>query len=237
MRLAIIPARGGSKRIPRKNVRNFCGAPMIAWSIKTALESGLFDHVIVSTEDDEIARCAINCGAEVPFRRPHDLADDFTPTRDVINHAIREFSALAGQPTQVCSIYATAPFLISSDLMASLELLEQSDTNFVFAAAEYPFPIQRAFRRQLDGTLAMFQPEHRLTRSQDLEPAFHDAGQFYWGTAQAFLDRVPMFEGRSLPFLLPRRRVIDIDTPEDWELAELMWQASHHLAEAHEVAA
>jgi pseudaminic acid cytidylyltransferase len=235
MRLAIIPARGGSKRIPRKNVRDFCGRPMIAWPIEIALESGLFDHVIVSTDDDEIARCAINYGAEAPFRRPYNLADDFTPTREVINHAIQEFSAMSVHPDQVCCIYATAPFLESADLVSSLQLLEQSDANFVFSAAEYPFPIQRAFRCLPDGTLQMFQPEHRLTRSQDLEPAYHDAAQFYWGSANAFLDKRPMFSGRSIPFLLPRQRVIDIDTPEDWDLAELLWQATHGNHQALEV--
>lgn len=236
MRLAIIPARGGSKRIPHKNVRDFCGRPMLAWPIEAALSSGLFDHVIVSTDDEEIARCAIDCGAAVPFRRPPELADDFTPTRDVVNHAIREFAARERMPEQVCCIYATAPFLRSDDLAASLVMLEQSNANFVFSATEYPFPIQRAFRRLADGSLDMFQPEHQLTRSQDLEPAYHDAAQFYWGSAQAFLDRLPMFCGASLPFLLPRRRVIDIDTPEDWAMAELMWQATQRANDTCEAA-
>ncbi len=237
MRLAIIPARGGSKRIPRKNVREFCGKPMLAWPIEAARESGLFDHIFVSTDDDEIMHCAQAWGAETPFRRPQELADDFTPTRDVVNHAIREFSVHHGIPDQVCCIYATAPFLRSEDLKASLSILEQINANFVFSATEFPFPIQRAFRRLSDGSLEMFQPEHRLTRSQDLEPAYHDAAQFYWGSTQAFLDGLPMFSGHSVPFLLPRRRVIDIDTQEDWEMAEMMGQIMHLARNSSEVGA
>jgi pseudaminic acid cytidylyltransferase len=234
MRLAIIPARGGSKRIPRKNVRDFYGKPMLAWPIEAARESSLFDHIIVSSDDDDIMRCAQSWGAEAPFRRPSELADDFTPTRDVVNHAINDFIERHGIPDQVCCIYATAPFLRSTDLKESLKMLEQSKANFVFSATEFPFPIQRAFRRLSDGCLEMFQPEHRLTRSQDLEPAYHDAAQFYWGSAQAFLDGLPMFSGHVIPFLLPRRRVIDIDTPEDWYMAELLAQAMHHTREACE---
>ncbi len=210
---------------------------MLAWSIEAALASDLFERVIVSTDDDAIAHCAVAHGAEAPFRRPAELADDFTPTREVINHAIREIAAQSGMPDQVCCIYATAPFLRSDDLQASLKLLEMGDTNFVFSATDYAFPIQRAFRRLADGTLAMFQPEHRLTRSQDLEPAYHDAAQFYWGSAQAFLEKLPMFSGPSRPFLLPRRRVIDIDTPDDWTMAEWMWRAMHQSHDMGEVLA
>lgn len=224
MRVAIIPARGGSQRIPRKNIRPFCGQPMLAWPIQAALASGLFDHIIVSTEDEAIAHCAVQWGASVPFVRPRSLADGFTPTRDVVNHAIGQIAEQHGMPDQVCCIYATAPFLRCTDLVASLHLLEQGQANFVFSATPYAFPIQRAFYQSGEGHIEMFQPEHRLTRSQDLEPAFHDAAQFYWGKPEAFLAGLPMFSGQSTPYVLPRHRVIDIDTAEDWEMAELMGQ-------------
>jgi N-acylneuraminate cytidylyltransferase len=225
MRIAIIPARGGSKRIPHKNIREFCGKPMLAWSILTAKVSGLFDHIVVSTDSEEIAACARDYGAEVPFFRPAELADDFTTTRKVINHAIHECAVHFGSPAMVCCIYATAPFIEPQDLKDAFSLLEQADRDFVFSATSYPFPIQRAFHFTKNGDIEMFQPEHRNTRSQDLEPAFHDAAQFYWGKAQAFLDGLPMFSGRSLPMILPRSKVIDIDTPEDWDYAEFMWRA------------
>ena len=233
MRIAIIPARGGSKRIPGKNVRDFGGKPMIAWSIIRARETGLFDHIIVSTDSAEIANCAVEFGAEVPFMRPVELADDFTPTRQVINHAIRESVGHFGTPSRVCCIYATAPFIEVKSLVDALALLESHDTNFVFSATSYQFPIQRAFRYVDDGSIEMFQPEHRYTRSQDLIPAFHDAAQFYWGKTQAFLEELPMFSGRSLPMILPRSKVIDIDTPEDWEYAETMWLASQARKSSH----
>lgn len=226
MKIAIIPARGGSKRIPRKNIREFCGRPMIAWSISAALESKLFDHVIVSTDDDEIADVARYEGAEVPFLRPPELADDHTVTRAVVNHAIGEAETIYGPIDYVSCVYATAPFLRSRDMSEAFDLLLKSNANFVFTATEYPFPIQRAFRCKPDHRLEMFQPEHRLTRSQDLEPAYHDAAQFYWGRTQAFVGEIPMFSGHSIPFLLPRNRVIDIDTQDDWDLAELMFSAS-----------
>lgn len=229
MRFAIIPARGGSKRIPRKNIREFCGLPMIAWSIKACLATEVFDSVIVSTDDNEIMECSRAYGATVPFIRPAGLSDDRTPTRDVVNHAIREVSRLYQMPSQVCCVYATAPLLQPNDLISAQGILDQNYANFVFSATDFPFPIQRAFRRRLDGLLEMFHPEHFATRSQDLEPAYHDAAQFYWGKPQAFLDGLPMFSGQSIPYFLPRHRVIDIDTDEDWKIAESMFLASQSV--------
>jgi pseudaminic acid cytidylyltransferase len=222
--LAVIPARGGSKRIPRKNIKDFRGKPMIAWSIVAAQSSGLFDHVIVSTDDAEIAEAAREQGAEVPFKRPPELSDDHTPTRPVVKQAISEASKLWGKPDFTCCIYATAPFIRREDLKQGLEMLRKQQINFAFTAAGFPFPIQRAFKQTSQG-VEMFYPEHLNTRSQDLEEAYHDAGQFYWGRSQAFLDNLPTFGPASHPILLPRYLVHDIDSPEDWERAEIFHKA------------
>jgi len=226
MRLAVIPARGGSKRIPRKNIRPFCGRPMIAWSIRAATESGCFDRVIVSTDDEEIAVVARENGAEVPFMRPAELSDDYTGTSPVIAHAIAAMEAIASTPiADVCCIYATAPFVLPADLRHGLEILHQSGAEFAFSVTSYAFPIQRAVRITGDGRIAVFQPEHLATRSQDLEEAWHDAGQFYWGRSSAWKSGTPIFGSASAPVRLPRHRVQDIDTPEDWERAEWMFRS------------
>ncbi|KAF1070180.1 MAG: CMP-N,N'-diacetyllegionaminic acid synthase [Pseudomonas citronellolis] len=227
MNVAIIPARGGSKRIPRKNIRDFCGKPMIAWSIEAALQSGLFEHVVVSTDDDEIARLAIAHGAQAPFRRPAHLADDVAATRPVVNHAIGEVTRLYGEPEYVCCLYATAPFVEAADLLAAYTMLLDSAAQFVFPVATYAYPVQRALRLGPDGFTRMLYPEHAVTRSQDLEEVYHDAGQFYWGRREAFLSNVSAFNARSLPYVLPRHRVQDIDTHEDWQRAELMFRLLH----------
>jgi pseudaminic acid cytidylyltransferase len=225
MNIAIIPARGGSKRIPKKNIREFCGKPIMAWPIETAQKSGLFDRIIVSTDDEKIARVARQYGADVPFMRPRELADDYTATRPVINHAIHEVERLYGRPSHVCCIYPAAVFVKASELKQALELLMSNVCQFVFSAAGFSYPIQRAFRLNRDGRPEMFQPEHRYSRSQDLEQAFHDAGQFYFGKTRAFLDNIPGCSMHSIPMILPRYRVHDIDTEEDWKTAELMFKA------------
>jgi pseudaminic acid cytidylyltransferase len=224
MNIAVIPARGGSKRIPRKNVKVFCGKPMIAWSIEAALESGCFERVIVSTDDDEIAEIAVAHGADVPFRRPAELADDFTPTVPVVAHAIR-WQQDAGPVERACCIYATAPFTRPEDLRAGLTLLDEQAADYAFTATTFEFPIQRAIRVDACGRVSMFQPEHMLTRSQDLEQAFHDAGQFYWGRTDAWLAGQPIFGPYSVALALERQRVQDIDTAEDWDRAELIFCA------------
>lgn len=226
MRVAIIPARGGSKRIPRKNVRPFAGKPMIRWSIETALASGVFDEVMVSTDDEDIARVAESCGAAVPFRRPAELADDHTPSRPVVAHAIGELNRRnSRRVTEACCIYPTAPFLQVDDLKAGLDLILDGGFSYAFAVTSFGYPIQRALRRLPGGGVGMFQPDFRHSRSQDLEEAYHDAGQFYWGAAQAFLDDLPVFASHSAPVILPRWRVHDIDTEEDWLRAELVFRA------------
>lgn len=225
MRLAVIPARGGSKRIPRKNIKSFCGKPMIAWSIEAALQSGCFDEVVVSTDDQEIADVARAHGAKVPFIRPASLSDDHTGTIPVVRHAIEWFQQSGRPPAQVCCIYATAPFIQVDDLRRGLELLRTSDGSYAFSVTSYPFPIQRAIRITQLGRVEMFHPEHFNTRSQDLEEAWHDAGQFYWGRAQAWLEELVVFTPASVPVRLPRHLVQDIDTVEDWRRAELMFRA------------
>jgi len=224
MNLAVIPARGGSKRIPRKNIRDFCGKPIIAYSIETALAAGLFDHVIVSTDDDEIASVAREFGAETPFVRPAEIADEHTGTNLVVKHAIEWYQEQAKTISLVCCIYATAPFLQLEYLKEGHDKLISSDKAFAFSVTSFPFPIQRAIRITTEGAVQAFWPEHNHTRSQDLEKAYHDAGQFYWGRANAFLNNLETFSKSSIPIMLPRYLVQDIDSMEDWQCAELMWK-------------
>ncbi len=225
MRVAIIPARGGSKRILRKNIKHFCGKPMIAYSIEAAKESGLFDRIVVSTDDAEIADVAQDYGAQIPFMRPKELSDDHTPTIPVIAHAIQMLEQDNISISSACCIYATAPFIEASRLSEAYELHERSQSAYTFSATTYAFPIQRAFKRDANGTIAMFHPEHFNTRSQDLEEAYHDAGQFYWGKRDAWLHALSIFAPHSNAIILPRYRVQDIDTMEDWKRAELMYKA------------
>lgn len=230
MKVAIIPARGGSKRIPGKNIKVFAGKPMIAWSIEAARESGCFDKIIVSTDDEAIASIAKAHGAEVPFMRPESLSDDYTGTIPVIAHAIRTLNEQHAKSklepvTHACCIYSTAPFVQPIDIKAGLEQVNKPDVDYAFSVTSYPFPIQRALRLTDEQRVAMFQPEHFSTRSQDLVEAYHDAGQFYWGRAYAWLEEKLFFTPASTPVILPRHRVQDIDTPEDWERAEWMFKA------------
>ena len=220
MKVAIIPARGGSKRIPRKNIREFCGKPMIAWSIEAARQSGCFDQIIVSTDDAEIAEISRVYGAEVPFMRPAELSDDHTATIPVISHALRWLEQNANSAEIACCIYATAPFIQPSDLQKGLDILEQSGADYAFSVTSYESPIQRAIRITAENRVEMFNPEYFETRSQDLEAAYHDAGQFYWGRSEAWLDGKPIFSQGAVPIILQRDRVQDIDTQEDWKRAE-----------------
>jgi N-acylneuraminate cytidylyltransferase len=223
MNIAIIPARGGSKRIPRKNIKAFHGKPMIAYSIESAQKSGCFDKIMVSTDDQEIADVALEYGAEVPFLRPANISDDYATTLDVIQHAIQWCESKNMVIDLVCCIYATAPFILPSDLSAGLEAVSGTSVEYAFSATSFAFPIQRAISLSNNGTVKMFQPEHFNTRSQDLEEAYHDAGQFYWGKVPAFKAGRPFFSPSSKVVLLPRKRVQDVDTQEDWELAEALY--------------
>ena len=223
--ICIIPARGGSKRIPRKNIRSFCGKPMIAHSIEAARACGVFERIIVSTDDDEIADVAESWGAEVPFRRPESLSDDHAGTTEVIAHATAWAQEQGWSVDAVCCIYATAPFVQAEDLCTGLKMLEEGDWDYCFTATEYPSPIFRAFQETSDGGVEMFFPEKFSTRSQDLPEALHDAGQFYWGRPSAWMEQNRLFGPRSRTLRLPRWRVQDIDTEDDWKRAELIWQA------------
>ena len=229
MRLAVIPARGGSKRIPRKNIKLFCGKPMIAWSIEAALDSGCFDRVLVSTDDREIADVAHAYGAEVPFLRPPVLSDDHTGTIPVIAHATQWQKDHGTPATLICCIYATAPFIQVEDLQRGLALLQNSEADYAFSVTSYPYPIQRALRITSGYRIEMFQPDQYNKRSQDLEEAWHDAGQFYWGQATAWLAQKPIFTTQAIPVRLPRDRVQDIDTPEDWDRAVLMFKVINNI--------
>ena len=224
MNLAVIPARGGSKRIPRKNIKVFAGKPMIAYAIEAALESGLFNRVIVTTDDDEIASLAKKYGAEAPFVRPSDLADDHTPTVPVIAHAIGACEALGWQVSAACCIYPGVPFIQIDDLRDAWNLLEQSRAGYAFPVTEFPSAIQRALKRNDQGTIQPFFPEYELVRTQDLEVAYHDAGQFYWGWRDSWFEYSRIHShGVGLP--IPNWRVVDIDTTEDWARAELFHKA------------
>lgn len=225
MKVAIIPARGGSKRIPGKNIRLFHGKPMIGYSIEAALASGCFDKVIVSTDDAKIAKVSREFGAIVPFLRPENISDDYATTMDVMEHAIC-WCLDEGWPLDaICCLYATAPFVLPEDLRSGYELLESGGVQFAFSATTFPFPIQRAIKLDGQRRVSMFAPENEQVRSQDLEDAYHDAGQFYWGKVEAFLNKLSVFSPHSKAVLIPRNRVQDIDTPEDWELAESLFSA------------
>ncbi|CAI8933490.1 CMP-N,N'-diacetyllegionaminic acid synthase [compost metagenome] len=220
--VAIIPARGGSKRIARKNLKPFDGVPIIVRSIRTALESGLFERVVVSTDDEEIARVARAHGADVPFLRPAELADDFTGTAAVIVHALQQLPGF----DYACCVYATAPLLQARYLRQGFDLLEQrADKSFAFSVSSFGFPVQRALTLDGQGALTALYPEFRNTRSQDLPEAFQDAGQFYWGRSEAWLRGEVLFSPASLPVIVPRHLVQDIDTPEDWTRAEYLYAA------------
>jgi len=222
--VAVIPARGGSKRIPRKNIRPFLGVPMLARTIGVVRAAGVFDDIVVSTDDEEIATIARSAGARVPFMRPAALANDSAGTLPVIVHAIGELASAGAEPACIACVYPAAVLSLPSDLRRACALLRASGADYVFTATSFPFPIQRALRRRPDGGCEMFWPEHRETRSQDLEPAFHDAGQFYVGGRAAWLEGRAIFAAASRMLELPRYRVQDIDTPEDWERAEMIFR-------------
>jgi pseudaminic acid cytidylyltransferase len=226
MKVAIIPARGGSKRIPNKNIRVFAGKPMIVWSIEAAQKSAIFDQVLVSTDSEAIADVARAHGAQVPFWRPSELADDYSTTGQVMAHAVNRLIAMGQRVELACCLYATAPFVKPQDLQSAGELLRHSpEVDFVYTVTSFAYPIQRALGMRADGTIAILQQAHLLARSQDLAPAFHDAGQFYWGRESAWRRMTPVLAGVAKPWLLPRHQVQDIDTEEDWLRAEWLFNA------------
>ena len=194
-----MPARGGSKRIKKKNIKNFCGKPIIAWSIELAISSKCFDNVIVSTDDLEIAKIAKNYGADVPFIRPKEISDDFTTIVNVISHAIKLYSENNQKPSYTCCIFATAPFLKIKDLKKGFNILKKTKCEYTFAATSYSHPIQRSFKINKNNKITKFYTRHANTRSQDLEKTFHDIGQFYWGTTKTWLKNKPIISSKSQP--------------------------------------
>ena len=224
MTIALIPARGGSKRIPRKNIKLFDGKPMIAHAITAAIASGLFEHVVVSTDDEEIAAISRDWGAETPFVRPDELSNDYTATVPVVAHGIQACRALGWTFEYVCCIYPGVPFIQTDDLSGALDLLNQTQTDYCFPVTEFPSSIQRALRRLDDGQMQPFFPQFELTRTQDLEMAYHDAGQYYWGHSRAWLENAKIHSS-GVGYVIPNWRVVDIDTQEDWKRAEFLFKS------------
>jgi pseudaminic acid cytidylyltransferase len=226
MNIAIIPARGGSKRIPRKNIKLFNGKPMIAWSIETARDSGLFSHIIVTTEDDEIANVANNYGAITPFRRPHNLSDDFTPTVPVISHAVTECLKLGWKIEYACCIYPCAPFIDINDLHLALDLIKKTNSKFIYPVVEYSHPIHRAMHRSNTGKMKFVFEDCELSRTQDLQKSYHDAGQFYWGEINSWIANFKMHTD-GITLVIPSWRTVDIDSEDDWKRAEILYKFIH----------
>jgi pseudaminic acid cytidylyltransferase len=221
--VAIIPARGGSKRIPHKNIKPFCGKPMIAYSIEAAKNAGIFDRIIVSTDSKKIASIAKDLGAETPFMRPMELSDDFAGTDAVILHALKWLMKEGKKIDYICCIYATAPFVKAEYIVKGYNLLCDKKAASCFSVTTYPFPIFRSLKINNQDRLEMLWPEYKGTRSQDLIEAYHDAGQFYWSDTKKYLKEKQFYSKDAVPVILPRYLVQDIDTPEDWETAEKMY--------------
>jgi N-acylneuraminate cytidylyltransferase len=218
--VAIIPARGGSKRIPRKNIKLFLGKPIIAYSIETAINSGIFDYVMVSTDDAEIADIAKSYGAKVPFFRSHQTSNDFSTTADVIIEVLNELKKTGHEYENACCIYPTAPLLSEKSLVDTYNLLLTRNYNTVFPVCQFSYPVQRALKMD-ESNVSMIWPENLNVRSQDLQKVYHDAGQFYWLKTSAFLENQKMFSENSGAVILNEIQVQDIDNETDWKMAEL----------------
>lgn len=222
--LCVIPARGGSKRIPRKNLKDFRGKPIIAWSIEAALASSLFNTVMVSTDDPEIADVARSCGAQVPFMRSAAAADDHATTADVLLEVIREFKLRGHSFDIACNLYPTAPFTTADDLKSGYATLAKGPFDVVLPVVAYSYPILRSLNRAEDGKIRMNWPEHMNSRSQDLPKAYHDAGQWAFFHTEPFLQTKTLLGPNTGSVVLPESRVQDIDTMDDWAMAELKHQ-------------
>lgn len=222
--IAIITARGGSKRIPKKNIKEFCGKPIIAYSIEAALESKIFNEIMVSTDDQEIADIAIQYGAKVPFLRSNETSDDFATTRDVLDEVVQTYKTkLKRSFDYLCCIYPTAPFVSAKKLREAYDMLKDSNTDQVIPVVQFSFPPQRSFVIDSDGTLQYKWPENQCKRSQDLEPFYHDAGQFYFFDAKVFYKQKQVTELLTTPYILSDLEVQDIDNIEDWQIAEIKY--------------
>ena len=223
-KIALIPARGGSKRILKKNIKNFLGKPIISYSIRAALSSKLFDVVMVSTDDKEIAEISKKFGAEIPFLRSNKTSDDFATTADVILEVINEYHKLGEKFDYLCCIYPTAPFISDEKIKLSYDLLIKSKADSLIPVVKFNYPVQRSLIIE-DGKLKFFWPENAQKRSQDLMPLYHDAGQFYWAKVKAFLKYNSIINLNSIPLILSEMEVQDIDHEEDWMIAELKYKS------------
>jgi pseudaminic acid cytidylyltransferase len=227
MSIAIIPARGGSKRIPKKNIKSFLGKPIISYSIKSAIDSGLFNEIIVSTDSEEIAEVAIKFGAQVPFYRSIENSNDSATTSDVLDEVLRKLTILdqvsKNEPLPVCCLYATAPFITKELLQEAYYKLTKDGLDCVFPIQKFSFPIQRAFVQNTNGLIQWLNPEYALTRSQDLNPCFHDTGQFYFFEARQFLSSKKLISDKSAGILINEWQAHDIDSLEDWKIAEMKY--------------
>lgn len=231
MNIAIIPARGGSQRIPHKNIKHFHGKPIIAYSIQAALKSGLFDDVIVSTDDGNIAKIAKQYGANVPWMRPSELSDHFTSTLPVIQHSLSKYNKDKDKDKDiqfVCCLYATAPFVTAGLLKKAFKKICNTNVSYCVPVCEFDYPIQRALSLNDKHQISMDQSKHMLTRSQDLKPMYHDVGQFYFGTRDAWERGDAILGDNSVGLIIPRIQALDIDNPEDWTLAESIYSQVNH---------
>jgi N-acylneuraminate cytidylyltransferase len=226
-RLCIIPARGGSKRIPRKNIKLFLGKPIIAYSIEAALESGLFDEVMVSTDDEEIAEVGKRYGAIVPFIRSKECAGDFASTLDVIQEVSSEYNRIGNYFSEIVCLYATAPFVTVELLVKASRVLSESRCDCVFPILRYGYPVQRSLRKTEEGKIEIRYPEHLASRSQDLEPVFHDTGMFYFFIPENVLDKQTLWTDNTVGIEVSDLEAHDIDTPQDWEIAEFKYGYLH----------
>ena len=222
--ICIITARGGSKRIPRKNVREFCGKPMLAYSVDAALQSGIFDDVMVSTDDEEIAEVAKSYGAEVPFMRSAAMSNDYATTVDVLSEVLSEYEKRGAEFDTMCCLYPTAPFVRASELKEAAAIIRAGATS-VIPVTSFDFPPLRGFRVGGDGSLEYAFPEYARVRSQDLPEMVHDCGRFYFAKTSSFRERRSFITDKTRLLRIPRKLVQDIDTPEDWEMAEQKYQA------------
>lgn len=221
-RLAVITARGGSKRIPRKNIREFCGKPILCYSVEAALSSDLFDTVMVSTEDEEIAEVARQAGAEVPFMRSAETAGDYATTRDVLAEVVTRYQERGQEFGQLCCIYPTAPFVTADKLKKGMDLLNRTEADFICPVVRFSFPPQRCYVIREDRLFYRW-PEHRTARSQDLEPYYHDCGQFYMYRVESLMNK-PREDWVQAPVIMPESEVQDIDNEEDWQIAEMKYR-------------
>ena len=222
--LLIIPARGGSKRIPRKNIKKFKGKPIIEWTINELLKLDSFEKIIVSTDDEEIAKISTNSGIEVPFIRPKSISGDNATTREVIIHAIEWFKERNIEFQYICCVYPTSIFIKHENISNALKILNnKKQERYIFSASSFPHPIQRSFFINKKGISKMFFPEKFRFRTQDLENSYHDAGQFYIASPKVWIENPNIFEN-GIPFVIPRFKYIDIDTIEDWKIAEIIFE-------------